>query len=127
MRTVTWADLGKAELVAAGRDHEIHLSGMMRNVPDNARVVPSQVVDNVTTALGLAAAGIYYTISPAYVQAQAMPLGLVMRQIESPVLLREMSLFRPADRALSPAAAGFGAHIEAALRGEAANPQPRSR
>ncbi|SCK14009.1 DNA-binding transcriptional regulator, LysR family [Variovorax sp. HW608] len=123
MPTVTWADLGKAELVAAGRDHEIHLSGMMRNVPDNARVVPVQVVDNVSTALALAATEIYYTISPAYVQPLAVQLGLVMRQIENPVLLREMSLFRPADRSLSPAATGFAAHIEAALKDKPAAPQ----
>ena len=60
--------------------------------------------------------GLCYTISPAYVQALAMPLGLVTRRIEKPVLLREMSLFRPADRSLSPAASGFVTHVEARLK-----------
>ena len=119
MRSVTWTDLGKAEMVAAGRDHEIHLSAMMRNVPDSQRVAPQQVVDNISTALGLAACGLCYTISPAYVEALALPLGLVMRPIENPVLVREMSLFRPADRLLSPAASGFAAFAEAKLRAAA--------
>lgn len=115
MRRITWADLAKADMVAAGRDHEIHLSAMMRELPDSQRVVPQQVVDNVSTALGLAASGLCYTISPAYVEPLAGPLGLVMRRIESPVMMREMSLFRPADRSLSPVAAGFGSFLESAM------------
>lgn len=111
MRTVCWADLCKADLVAAGRDHEIHLSVMMRALPDSQRVEPLQVVDNVSTALGLAAAGLCYTISPAYVQPLALPLGLVMRPIDKPVAMREMSLFQPADRLLSPAASGFATYV----------------
>jgi len=113
---IRWADLGKAEMVAAGRDHAIHLATMMRAVPDKARVTPVQVVDNISTALGLAATGLYYTISPSYVEAMAKPLGLAMRTIVDPVLSLEMSLFRPADRALSPAAAGFAQYVESALR-----------
>lgn len=116
-KSLSWADLGKQSLVAAGRDHEIHLSMMMRQLPDRARAAPTQVVANISTALGLAAAGLCYTISPAYVQALALPLGLVMRKIDRPVVMREMSLFRPADRTLSPAATGFGEHVIAALAG----------
>lgn len=115
MKSLTWADLSKAELIAAGRDHEIHLSAMMRDVPDRDRVHPVQIVDNVSTALGLAAAGLCYTLSPAYVEKLALPLGLVMRRIEKPVVMREMSLFRPADRAISPAATGFAAFVESQL------------
>ena len=115
---IRWADLGRAEMVAAGRDHAIQLATMMRAVPDNARVTPVQVVDNISTALGLAATGLYYTISPSYVEALAKPLGLVMRTIVDPVLSLEMSLFRPADRALSPAAAGFSQYVESGLREE---------
>jgi DNA-binding transcriptional LysR family regulator len=114
-KLLRWADLGREPLVAAGRDHEIHLAAMMRPLPQAQQVVPVQVVDNISTALGLAAAGLCYTISPAYVQALALPLGLVMRRIEEPLVLREMSLFRPADRTLSPAAAGFGEHVVRAL------------
>jgi len=116
-KTLTWADLAKKPLVAAGRDHEIHLSAMMRQLPEDLRATPAQVVDNISTALGLAAAGLCYTISPAYVQALALPLGLVMRKVGAPVVLREMSLFRPADRTLSPAATGFGEHVLTALSG----------
>lgn len=114
-RALTWADLCQAELVAAGRDHETHLSALMRHVPEPHRVVPVQVVDNVSTALGLAASGLCYTLSPAYVQALALPLGLVMRPIADPLPMRQMCLFRAADRLLSPAASGFAAFAAAAL------------
>lgn len=113
--TLVWADLGKERMVAAGRDHELQLATMMRELPDRHRVSPEQVVDNISTALGLAAAGLCFTISPAYVQALALPLGLVMREIKDPVVMREMSLFLPADRTLSPAAAGFGEHVVRSL------------
>jgi DNA-binding transcriptional LysR family regulator len=116
MRAITWADLGKSELVAAGRDHEIHLASMMRNFPDATRAAPQQVVDNISTALGLAAAGLCYTISPAYVESLALPLGLVKREIQDPVQMREMSLFKPTDRELSVAASKFAAYVEATFR-----------
>lgn len=122
LRAVTWADLSKSNLVAAGRDHEIHLAAMMLNLPDRRRVVPQQVVDNISTALGLAASGLCYTISPAYVAALALPLGLVMRPIENPVHVREMSLFRSADRLLSPAAQGFADHVMEKLKADAGQP-----
>lgn len=111
-RTLTWADLCKGDLIAAGRDHEIHLATLMRELPDSQRTAPIQVVDNISTALGLSAAGLCFTISPAYVQALALPLGLTMRKIERPVVMREISLFRPTDRAVAPAAIGFGEHVE---------------
>ena len=114
-KSLTWKDLGSERLVAAGRDHEIHLSAIFRQLPSPLQVMPAQVVDNISSALGLAAAGLCYTISPAYVQAMALPLGLVMREITNPIVQREMSLFRSADRTLSPAASGFGEHIIASL------------
>lgn len=120
-KALGWADLGKENLVAAGRDHEIHLAAMLSQLPDKIRAVPSQVVDNISTALGLAAAGLCYTISPAYVESLALPLGLVMRKIDQPTILREMSLFRPAGRMLSPPAAGFGDHVIAKMAGRAAS------
>ncbi|KRD23577.1 hypothetical protein ASE39_24440 [Acidovorax sp. Root267] len=114
-QSLTWSDLASERLMVAGRDHEIHLPTIFRQLPAPLRVAPSQVVDNTSSALGLAAAGLFYNIMPAYVQALAMPLGLVMREITNPVVQREMSLFRPSDRTLSPAAMGFGEHVIAAL------------
>ncbi|WP_043328008.1 LysR family transcriptional regulator [Curvibacter gracilis] len=115
--SLSWSDLASENLVAAGRDYEIHLNSIFRQLPVPLRATPSQVVNNVSSALGLAAAGLCYTITPSYVEALALPLGLVMREITSPIVLREMSLFQPADRTLSPAAAGFGEHIISALSG----------
>lgn len=116
MRAVSWKDLFKADMVAAGRDHEIHLAAMMRQLPDNQRAVPEYVVDNVSTALGLASKGMCYTIAPEYVQPLAEPLGLVSKRIVDPDVSREMSMFRPSDRELSPAASGFSEQVVTLLR-----------
>lgn len=98
-KVLKWADLRRADLVTAGRDHETQVALMMRDLPPEQRVTPSQVVDNISTALGLAAANQCITLSPAYVAAVAKPLGLVMRRITDPEVMREMSLYLPALRA----------------------------
>ncbi|MBO9645159.1 MAG: LysR family transcriptional regulator [Pseudacidovorax sp.] len=112
MKRIRWSDLARFELVTAGRDHEIHLASMRQQMPENSRVMPQHVVDNISTALGLAAAGLCFTLSPAYVESLARPLGLVRRDIDDPTPMREMSLYLPADRHLSPAATAFAAYLQ---------------
>jgi DNA-binding transcriptional LysR family regulator len=115
-KSVTWGDLHRAEFVAAGADHEIRLAQIMGTLPDGQRFAASHVVDNITTALGLCAANLCYTLSPAYVAPLAQPMGLVMRPLGAPVVMGEMSLFVPSGREASPAARGFGALIRRSLR-----------
>lgn len=115
MKRIRWADLARFDLVTAGRDHEIHLASMRQQLPEGSRVMPSHVVDNISTALGLAAAGLCFTLSPAYVESLARPLGLVRRDIDDPMPTREMSLYLPADRHLSPAAAAFADYLQRML------------
>ena len=111
-RTVTWLELRDHPLVAAGRDHERSVAHMSHALPGDERVTPVDVVDNMSTALGMAAANLAATLSPAYVKALAKPLGLVMRRIVSPVEMRQICLYRPAQRVSSPAAEGFAGHLE---------------
>jgi len=115
-QTLRWADLRDEPLVAAGRDHERNVAQMRAGVPEGERITPVDVVDNVSTALGIAAQGLAATLSPAYVGALAEPLGLVMRRIVEPEVMRQVCLYRPARRATSPAAEGFAEHLEAWLR-----------
>lgn len=110
-KVLRWADLRGTPLVAAGRDHERSVSQMHLNVPDGERVTPVEIVDNVSTALGIAAQGLAATLAPAYVGVMATPLGLVMRRVVDPEAVRAVCLYRPNGRHLSPAAEGFAEHL----------------
>ncbi|MGB7180311.1 MAG: LysR substrate-binding domain-containing protein, partial [Burkholderiaceae bacterium] len=110
-KTLTWRSLYKQPLVAAGYDHERSVAQMRSNVPKESRVIPIEVVDNVTTALGIAAQGTVATLAPAYIAVLAHPLGLVMRRVLKPETVREVCVYRPLSRALSPAADGFAEHL----------------
>lgn len=107
-KTVRWEDLRTIALVAAGRDHEVSVAQMRLNRPDGHAIVPMEVVDNITTALGIAAEGIAATLSPAYVGVAARPFGLTMRHVFEPETIRHVSLYRPSLRSIPPAAEAFG-------------------
>src|SRR5438128_12515836 len=89
--------------VAAGRDHERSVSQMRASAPDDERIAPIDVVDNITTALGIAAQGQACTLAPAYVGALALLMGLVMRRVTHPEGMREGCIYRSAQRDMSPA------------------------
>ncbi|MGK8208296.1 LysR family transcriptional regulator [Burkholderia cenocepacia] len=115
---ITWADLRKQPLVAAGRDYERNVSLMRAGAADDDRVAPMDVVDNISTALGMAAAGLALTLAPAYVGLLARPLGLVMRRIVEPEVMRQVCLYHSSNRAVSPAAEGFRQHLMECLGGK---------
>lgn len=108
MKTLRWEDLRNVALVAAGRDHEVSVAQMRLNRPDGRAIVPMEVVDNITTALGITAEGIAATLSPAYVGVAARPFGLTMRRVVEPETIRHVSLYRPSHRSIPPAADAFG-------------------
>jgi DNA-binding transcriptional LysR family regulator len=110
-RRITWADLLSEPLVAAGYDHERSVAQMRLSVPEEYRVVPLDVVDNISTAMGVAARGRVATLAPAYVEVLASKFGLVMRRVVDPETVRKVCLYKPTARALSPAAEGFAEHL----------------
>lgn len=110
-KTVTWTDVKAHPLVAAGRDHERSVDQMNITLPGEQRVTPVEVVDNISTALGMAAVNLAATLSPAYVGAFAKPMGLVMRRILDPESMRHICLYRSSQRAQSPAAEGFREYL----------------
>lgn len=114
-RRIRWTDLRGVPLVAAGRDHEISVERMRLSAPDDERVAPVDVVDNLTTALGIAAQGAAATLAPAYVGVLATSFGLVMRRVVEPETVRKVCLYRPVGRSPSPAAQGFAEFVEEAL------------
>jgi DNA-binding transcriptional LysR family regulator len=106
-RALRWAELAQVAIVCAGRDHEHSVAQMHQDVPAGTRVTPVDVVDNISTALGIAAQGLAVTLAPAYVDVMAKPLGLVMRRVVQPEAVRKVCLYTPANRTLSPAAQGY--------------------
>lgn len=106
-RVLRWDDLRNVALVAAGRDQEVSVAQMRRNAPEGSPIVPVDVVDNITTALGIAAQGLAATLTPAYVGIIARPLGLTMRRVTAPEAIRQVCLYRPALRSLPPATEAF--------------------
>lgn len=107
---IAWHEFGDAEVFAAGRDHE---HSVWPNLPAGAgtAVRPIEVVDNLSTALGIAAAGIGVTFSPDYVAPLAEAMGLVKCPLVAPRIVRQVTLHRPADRALSAPATSFAAYL----------------
>lgn len=116
-KTLKWNDLRRTALVAAGRDHEHSVSQMRLSMPEGERVEPIDVVDNISTALGLAAQGLAVTLAPAYVGALAASFGVSMIRVTDPEVLRTVCIYRAATRDLSPAAAGFAEFLEGWLPG----------
>ncbi|MFM0436753.1 LysR family transcriptional regulator [Paraburkholderia strydomiana] len=106
-RPVQWQQLRDIPIVATGRDHERAVDQMLANLPVEARIVPVDVVDNVTTAFGIASRGLAVTLAPAYVAPLARTFGLIMKRIVEPETIREVCVYRSTERALSPPAAGF--------------------
>lgn len=110
-RRIRWTELRDQPLVAAGRDHELSVAQMRLTTPADQRVIPVDVVDNISTALGISAQGRVATLAPAYVGVLATAFGLVMRRVVAPETVRKVCLYRPLGRSLSPAAEGFATHL----------------
>ena len=116
-RSLRWPDLRNVTLVAAGRDHERSVAQMHANAPEGSRIYPVDIVDNISTALGIAAQGLAATLAPAYVGVVAQPLGLVMRRVTGPEVIRQVCVYRSTVRAVPPAAEAFADFLLQRLRG----------
>ncbi|MFK7962901.1 MAG: LysR family transcriptional regulator [Burkholderiaceae bacterium] len=114
-RKIRWQDLAGESVIAVGRDYETHLAETLNQLERTERFTPSYVVDNITTAFGLAGQGLGVTLAPHYVGVLAKLMGLVMKRIEEPALLRELSLYTSTRRAPTAAVEGFKAFLIAHL------------
>ncbi len=106
-KSVRWSDLRAQTLVAAGRDHERSVSEMRLGAPEERRIAPIEIVDNISTALGIAAEGLAMTLAPAYVGLLAKRWGLTVRRVVGPEVVRQVCVYFSTSRAASPAAEGF--------------------
>jgi DNA-binding transcriptional LysR family regulator len=106
-RRIQIEDLRKVMFVQGGRDDKWDLERMIAGLPGDLPVVPVDVFDNATTAFGMAAQGRMVTMAPGYVAPLARMYGLVMKRMAKPETIREVCIYSPNYRMLSPAAEGF--------------------
>ena len=99
-RQVKWSDLEGVDFFTAGHDHEQSVEPLGPHSNQQITNLPKQVFDNISTALGMAAANLGVTFSPSYVDRLARPMGLTMRRIIEPEILRYVTLYEPADRTI---------------------------
>ncbi len=113
-RRITWSMLKHESVVAAGRDYEIRVAEALQHTPEEDRFVPTYVVDNVTTALGIASVGLGVTFAPLYVGILAREMGLIPKTLEGPEIVREFSMYVPR-RALTPTISAFAEFLQKQL------------
>lgn len=110
-RSIKWSDLRDVPLVSAGNDHERSVAQMRVNLPDGLRITPLDIVDNVSTAMGISATGLAVTLAPAYVGVMARHFGLVKRRVLEPETVRQVCLYRNRKTRELPVAGGFADHL----------------
>ena len=117
-KEISWAELRHYPLVVAGRDYERTISLTHGEYHANDRITPVEIVENISTAFGMAAEGLGLVIAPAYVGLLGRRFGLVMRPIIQPEVMRQVCLYHSSTRDVSPAAEGFREHLIAWLAGK---------
>lgn len=80
-------------------------------------MIPVDIVDNISTAFGMAAVGLAATIAPAYIGVMARSFGLAKCRIVKPQVTRQVCIYHSANRVVSPAAEGFLEHLIAWFKG----------
>ena len=104
-KQVRWKDLAGVPFIAPTRDFMRWLEPLL--APRGLLPVPAHTVAYVSTALGLAAAGLGVTMVPTYGTALATAWGLVLRPMVAPVFERDVQIYAAPGRTLSPAAQAF--------------------
>lgn len=107
-RSVRWRELSPWTFIAPTRDFRARVLPELA-AGDRALLqrAGTQEVSYMTTALGMVAAGLGLTVCPAYSAPLVRAWGLPMVRLTSPDFDREVCVYTPARRALSPAAAAF--------------------
>ncbi len=111
LKKVRWVDLRQHPLVSAGNDHERSVAQMRISLPEGERISPIDIVDNISTALGIASRGLAATLAPAYVGVMAENFGLVMRRVLNPETVRQVCLYRNEQISELPLTEAFAEHL----------------
>jgi len=102
---VRWKDLARVPFISPTRDFMRWLEPLL--APRGLLPQPAHTAGYVSTALGLAAAGLGVTLVPTYGGPLARAWGLVLRPLVAPVFERDVQIYSAPGRSLTPAAQAF--------------------
>lgn len=107
----TWSDLKGENFITMIRNFNTQVMSRRRGWPADLTIVPAYEVALLTTALGMASAGLGVAVCPRYGLSLARGLDLAMLPLEEPVVNASLYIFTKKGRSLSPAAAAFVAFL----------------
>lgn len=117
-----WRDLRGTKFHAAGHDHERIVEQAMSALPEEDRIIPGQVFNNISTAFGMASANLGISFCPAYVAPLAKAFNLEMRRVVDPEFTRYVMLYSPASKPLTAAANAFANLLRRRFKEVSASP-----
>lgn len=88
-----WPELAKAGVVVATHDYDHYQALAIERISPEQQFTPNMVVENVTTALGMAAAGLGVALCPAYVEPMTRCWSLVKLPLTSPSIVRDIGIY----------------------------------
>lgn len=111
-KKITWKDLESESVIAAGHDYETRVAQAFEDQTGGEPFTPTYVVDNITTAFGIAAQGLGVTLAPSYVGVLAAAMGLTMKRVRQPEIVRELSIYHARRDRLSAPVESFLAFLK---------------
>jgi DNA-binding transcriptional LysR family regulator len=112
---LTWRDLRGIRFFTGGHDHEWIIEQAMAGLDQDDRIIPGQVFDHISTALGVAAANLGVTLCPEYVSPMARAFRLEPRRVTDPEFTRIVTLYSSAIRPKSERVTAFIQHLKASF------------
>lgn len=103
----TWADALKYPFVATRPNGMMHLQADLHAFSPDLTLQPDYEVSEFSTAMGLVRAGFGIMMLVAQADPFLVGFGLVRVELHDPVIFRQVSIFSPSRRSLSPTASGL--------------------
>lgn len=107
-RSVRWRELAAWPFIAPTRDFRARIGPeLAAELREWIQQPGTQEVSYMTTAIGMAANGLGLTVCPTYSAPLVRAWGLAMVRLTAPDFDRDVCVYTPARRSLSPAAQAF--------------------
>lgn len=115
-KRVKWAELSPYFICAAGSDHEKSLAAVINTLPAKDRFNVSDIVDSVTTALGLVAQNLTIAMTPEIVEKLGMYRHLKKLDLIDPDFSRRYVLYSQSDLWVSEPVNEFAEYVKEFLK-----------
>jgi len=113
---VKWSELKPYVICAAGSDHERSLASVLNNLPPKDRFNVSDIVESVTTALGLVAQNLTIAMTPEFVGKLGMHRHIKKLNLIDPDLSRRYVLYSQGDAWVSEPVRNFTEYAKSFLK-----------